>query len=467
MPPRAGCPQGCLARIVNRRGTPMSGRDFGRGGRGGDRDRDRGRGGFRDRSDRGDRGDRGERGDRGDRGPGLGGPRPWERRDDDRPARPFGDRPFDRPRREDRDDEIRVERYYDESPRPRRDDRGDRGDRGDRPRRFSDDREGRGDRDRGRDFAGPPRGGRGDTPWRESGPGPDARPGGAGAQAGPRHPSPEPHAGADERAYQGVSAPPGSSAVAGPGAVGTNRAWTYQHLTDSWQEEERLRGWTPSDQDLQEMVEDNIEADPQLNARDRRNIQVRAAGGVVTLTGTVRSRLAKYAAGSDAYWTYGVQEVRNELDVRVRGPQGAQGAQAEGEARTAAPTGPAATTPPAAAAMSGPDAAAPAASATGGATTGTDTVTAEELAPTPKRATRRRAAATATTEAAGGVEAPAPTRPSADTVDVGGDEALNPPATGGDSADSGEPGFMPPLESPEPNVAVEGRVEPPAIRGAG
>jgi hypothetical protein len=344
----------------------------------------------------------------------------------------------------------------------------DRGDRGDRPRRFGDDREGRGDRDRGRDFAGPPRGGRGDAPWREGGPGAGTRerPGGAGAQAAPREPSPEPRAGADERAYQGVSGPPGGPAGAEPGAVGTNRAWTYQHLTDSWQEEERLRGWTPGDQDLQEMVEDNIEADPQLNARDRRNIQVRAEGGVVTLAGTVRSRLAKYAAGSDAYWTYGVREVRNELDVRVRGPQGAP---TEGEAQAAAPTGPApAPTPaPAAAAMSGPDVAAPTEGATGGATTGTDTVTAEQPAPAPKRATRRRAAATATTEAAGGVEAPAPTRPSADTVDIGGDEALSPLATGGDSADSGEPGFMPPLESPEPNVPVEGRVEPPAVRGAG
>ena len=66
------------------------------------------------------------------------------------------------------------------------------------------------------------------------------------------------------------------------------------------------------------MVEDNIEADPQLNARDRRNIRVEARGGVVTLTGVVRSRPAKFAAGSDAYWTYGVQEVRNELEVRVQ-----------------------------------------------------------------------------------------------------------------------------------------------------
>lgn len=144
--------------------------------------------------------------------------------------------------------------------------------------------------------------------------------------------------------------------------------WTYHHLSDSWREEERLRGWVPTDQELQEMVEDNIEADPLLRGRDRRSIQVRAAGGVVTLTGTVRGRLAKFAAGSDAYWTFGVNEVRNELAIKPRGPQ---------YAGQVAPVG------------------------------------------------------------------------------------LEPPATGGDSADSGAPAFLPPRTSPHAEPPTTGRVDEP------
>lgn len=106
----------------------MSGRDFGRGGRGGFGDRDnRGGGGFRDREG-------GNFRDRGSRDAGAPPSRPWERRDaDDRPARPAGDRPFDRPFG-DRPTERpagpppdRVERFADAPSRPPRDDRfGDR-----------------------------------------------------------------------------------------------------------------------------------------------------------------------------------------------------------------------------------------------------------------------------------------------------------------------------------------------------
>ncbi|HET8632165.1 MAG TPA: BON domain-containing protein [Thermomicrobiales bacterium] len=286
----------------------MSGRDYGRGGRGGygdrDRDRDRGRGGERDRGgDRGGYRDRDrDRQDRGGQDRGGFGPRPWERREggerDERPPRPFGDRPFER---RDRDDDIRVERY-DQPPRGREE-------RGERPR-F--------DRERG---YGPPR--------RETPPGPaaPAPPLGPRPQGAP--PGAIPETGGSARAYGGaVSLPPAAPMPAVPlvGGMPLGQQWTYHHLSDSWRDEERLRGWTPGDQDLQEMVEDNVEADPLLNGRDRRNIQVRAQGGAVTLTGVVRSRLAKFAAGSDAYWTYGVQEVHNNLTVKVRGPQGDQAA---------------------------------------------------------------------------------------------------------------------------------------------
>lgn len=292
----------------------MSGRDFGRGRGFGDRrggfdDRDEGRGGFRDRNREGG-----------------GGPRPWERRDDDRPARSFGDRPFERADRPDRpgpepeqERDVRVERYYEEPQRPMREDR---------PPRFSGPRDGG---DRFRRDGGPPIG-RNITP---ATPAPAER---------PAAPAPT----------------PGSTAATLPAPPSTPRLWTPFHLIESWNDEEKLKGWTPTDQEVQELVEDNIEGDPLVPGRDRRAISVQARNGIVTLVGTVRNRIVKFAAGSDAYWSYGVKEVRNELELKQRGMQ-------------------------------------PAAEAPAAATVAAAIETPEPA--TPKRATRRKATADAETEA--------------------------------------------------------------------
>lgn len=255
----------------------MSGRDFGRGGRGnfgerrgGFNDRDDRRGGFRDRDREG--GSFRDR-DRNRQGRDFNAPasRPWEREErGEQVGAPLGDRPFDRPARERNFD--RPER----SPRPER--FGDAPERAPRSERFG------GPRDEGRP-----------TP-------PPARPAERSAP------------------LQSANELRGAAAAA---ARPTPAGWSQQHLLDSWNDEQRLRGWTPGNQDLQEMVEDNIEADPQVPGRDRRAITVQASNGVVTLTGTVRSRAVKFAAGSDAYWTYGVQDVLNELTVKPRGPQAA------------------------------------------------------------------------------------------------------------------------------------------------
>jgi len=277
----------------------MSGRDFGRGGRGG---------GFGDRDNRGgpprDRDNRGGGGGFRDRD---GGPRregapsrPWERRDEERPARPSGDRPFERPAGPPQERDVRVERYNEASEAPPRDERpdrfGDRPDRfadrpdrsgGDRPNRFGNDRDDR-------------------RPMRDSAPAPAPR--------APERPTPPP---APARAVEPkVAAEPKGAAAAA--VRQTPQGWTQDHLMDSWNDEDKLKSWTPSNRDQQEMVEDNIEADPQIPGRDARAISVRAKSGVVTLTGTVRSRTAKFAASSDAFWTYGVNEVQNELVVESR-----------------------------------------------------------------------------------------------------------------------------------------------------
>jgi hypothetical protein len=334
----------------------MSGRDGGRGGRGGFNDRDGGRGGFRDR-DGGNFRDR----DRAPRTPGGPPSRPWERRDDERPPRPSGDRPFDRPFNPPQERDVRVERYLpdEQTPRPPREERSF----GDRPARF-----GGGDRDGGGRFG------------REGGPGPRQEPA-AGRPAERPAPATAPR----------TEEPKGAAAAA---ARPTPQGWSQAHLLDSWLDEQRLKGWTPSDQDLQEMVEDNIEADPQVPGRDHRAISVRAQGSTVTLTGSVRSRAVKFAAGSDAYWTYGVSEVRNELLVKPRGPQAAGSAPAPVTAKAPAP---AAAPEPAATLTAAPEP--PQATAEPQAATVDDAPDeVDVVAPTTRRTSRRKAASESTDE---------------------------------------------------------------------
>jgi hypothetical protein len=285
----------------------MSGRDFGRGGRGGGfGDRDNRGGPPRDRDNRG-----GGFGDRDNRGGGFrdrdsgprreGGPsRPWERRDEERPARPAGDRPFDRPAGPPPERDVRVERYNEAAEAPPREERparfNDRPDRfadrpersfGDRPNRFGNDRDDR-------------------RPMRDGAPAPAPR--------APERPAAPPVTARAEEP-KAAAEPKGAAAAA---ARQTPQGWTQAHLIDSWNDEDKLKSWTPSNRDQQEMIEDNIEADPQIPGRDARAITVRAKSGVVTLTGTVRNRAIKFAASSDAFWTYGVIEVQNELVVESR-----------------------------------------------------------------------------------------------------------------------------------------------------
>lgn len=305
--------------VMERKDALMSGRDFGRGGRGGGfgdrdnrggppRDRDNRGGGFGDRDNRGGFGDRDNRGGGGgfrdrDAGPRREGApsRPWERRDEERPARPSGDRPFERPAGPPPERDVRVERYNEAAEAPPREERpgrfgGDRPDRfadrperpaGDRPNRFGNDRDDR-------------------RPMRDGAPAPAPR--------APERPTPQATPTRAEEPKT-VAEPKGAAAAA---IRQTPQGWTQSHLTDSWNDEDKLKSWTPSNRDQQEMVEDNIEADPQIPGRDARAISVRAKSGVVTLTGTVRSRTVKFAASSDAFWTYGVNEVQNELVVESR-----------------------------------------------------------------------------------------------------------------------------------------------------
>ena len=69
-----------------------------------------------------------------------------------------------------------------------------------------------------------------------------------------------------------------------------------------------------SDSDIKRDVEAELKWDPDIDATD---IAVAAKGGVVTLTGYVRSYTQKWQAESDAKRVAGVVGIANEIEVRL------------------------------------------------------------------------------------------------------------------------------------------------------
>jgi len=74
----------------------------------------------------------------------------------------------------------------------------------------------------------------------------------------------------------------------------------------------------PTDEEVVELVYDAIDNDP-LIPFDA-DINVDSDAGTVTLTGTVMTKQIKHAAGDDAWWIPGVDDVSNQLTVERRHP---------------------------------------------------------------------------------------------------------------------------------------------------
>ena len=72
----------------------------------------------------------------------------------------------------------------------------------------------------------------------------------------------------------------------------------------------------PTDDETVEMIYDAIDADPVVPFDA--DIDVECDAGTVTLTGTVMSKEIKHAAGDDAWWIPGVDDVHNDLQVVSR-----------------------------------------------------------------------------------------------------------------------------------------------------
>jgi hypothetical protein len=81
------------------------------------------------------------------------------------------------------------------------------------------------------------------------------------------------------------------------------------------------------------MTYDSILADPLIPANVEINVDSDA--GVVTLTGTVPTKQVKHAAGDDAWWIPGVDDVHNDIQVQVRRPREEQEGREGGEQRPA------------------------------------------------------------------------------------------------------------------------------------
>jgi len=85
---------------------------------------------------------------------------------------------------------------------------------------------------------------------------------------------------------------------------------------------------TRSDEEIRNELYDALDEDPQIPYDT--DIDVEINDGVVTLTGIVRSRYIKMAAGNCAWMTPGVQDVNNNLTVTGRRRQAQMGTTATG-----------------------------------------------------------------------------------------------------------------------------------------
>jgi hypothetical protein len=96
------------------------------------------------------------------------------------------------------------------------------------------------------------------------------------------------------------------------------------------------------DNEIADIVADNIHLDPFIPLSDERNINIEVRNGVVTLSGTVRNPRVKPLVYADAFWSPGVIDVVDNIQVqpmqrRIGERQGQQQALAQQGQRQGAP----------------------------------------------------------------------------------------------------------------------------------
>lgn len=76
--------------------------------------------------------------------------------------------------------------------------------------------------------------------------------------------------------------------------------------------------WALDDNEIADLVKDNVFSDPGITYSDANRVQADVNNGVVTLSGEVRNPRTKALAYADAFWSTGVVDVDNKLNVKER-----------------------------------------------------------------------------------------------------------------------------------------------------
>jgi hypothetical protein len=98
--------------------------------------------------------------------------------------------------------------------------------------------------------------------------------------------------------------------MGGPFWWGAPTGWTDLDLYDY------NNNYVLDDNEIVDLVKDNIVADPGIPMSDAHNIDVRVSGATATLSGTVRNPRTSPLAYTDTYWTPGVRDVINNIEVQ-------------------------------------------------------------------------------------------------------------------------------------------------------
>jgi flagellar biosynthesis GTPase FlhF len=110
------------------------------------------------------------------------------------------------------------------------------------------------------------------------------------------------------------SAGPGALGMGIPGPAlfwwGSPAGWTDLDLYDY------NNNLMLDDNEIADIVADNIHLDPFIPLSDERNITIEVRDGVVTLSGAVRNPRVKPLAYADAFWSPGVVDVIDNIQVQ-------------------------------------------------------------------------------------------------------------------------------------------------------
>lgn len=115
--------------------------------------------------------------------------------------------------------------------------------------------------------------------------------------------------------YGGQGMPYGGYGYGGYPYYGYGPDFDYTDLYDY------NRNLVLDDNEIEDLVNDNIAANPYIPQRDVSSIGVKVENGVVHLSGTVRNKRSKPLAYADAFWSRGVVDVQSDIKIEERGRQ--------------------------------------------------------------------------------------------------------------------------------------------------